>query len=131
MMNSHQIETYRERLRALAQRHSDGMDRLHNEALHGLGGESGGGLSNAPMHLADLGTAHHEGEVGLALFATEERLLAESNAALDRIDAGTFGLCERCFQEIPTARLDAFPYARFCIACSRMSEKSGEDPGLP
>jgi RNA polymerase-binding transcription factor DksA len=129
-MTTHQFQVYQERLRALAQRHSDGMNQLQKEALHGLGGESGGGLSNAPMHLADLGNAHHEGEVDLALMQNEERLLAECNAALARIDAGTFGLCQRCFKEVPIQRLDAFPYARFCVTCSEIVEKKGDDSGL-
>jgi RNA polymerase-binding transcription factor DksA len=130
-MNNQQLKKYQDRLRTLAQRHSDGMSRLQNDALHGLGGESGGGLSNAPMHLADLGNAHHEGEVDIALMENEERLLAECNAALARIDAGTYGLCDRCFREIPTSRLDAFPYARFCLPCSETVEQSGESPDLP
>jgi RNA polymerase-binding transcription factor DksA len=123
-MNAIAIEKYRRRLLQLIQRHSDGVAR-QGDALHGLGGESGGGLSNAPLHLADLGNAHHEEEVDMALMETEERLLAECNAALDRVNAGTFGLCQRCCERIPTSRLDAFPQARYCLDCSRAAEKEG------
>jgi RNA polymerase-binding transcription factor DksA len=126
------MATYKRRLQALAQRHSDGVSRLQGEGLHGVGGESGGGLSNAPMHLADLGTAYHEEEVDLILMQNEEQLLAEANAALARIEAGTFGLCAQCYKEIPKRRLDAFPYARYCVACSRAIERRRADhaPGI-
>jgi RNA polymerase-binding transcription factor DksA len=126
-MNARAIEKYRRRLLELVQRHSDGVTR-QGDSLHGLGGESGGGLSNAPLHLADLGNAHHEEEVNMALMETEERLLAECNAALDRIDAGTFGLCQRCFEKVPPARLNAFPAASYCLSCSQIVEK--EDAGF-
>jgi len=122
-MTAAEITTYQQRLQVLLQRHTEGVSLLQDEALHGLGGESGGGFSNAPLHPADLGNAYHEEEVGLILMQNEEQLLAESNAALDRIDAGTFGLCEKCFRGIPRARLDAFPYARCCLACSRERER--------
>lgn len=44
--------------------------------------------------------------------------LAEIAAALDRVDAGTFGVCEACGAPIATARLEARPSARLCIECA-------------
>jgi RNA polymerase-binding transcription factor DksA len=123
MLNPQQIETYRRRLQELARRHDADLASLRGETAHGVGGESGGNLSNAPHHEADLGTAHHEEEVGLLLLENQERLLAECNAALARITAGTYGLCERCSKEIPTERLDAFPDARYCVRCAERVER--------
>jgi DnaK suppressor protein len=40
-------------------------------------------------------------------------------AALRRFDAGTYGKCERCGNEIPTERLEAIPAARLCVACKQ------------
>lgn len=40
-------------------------------------------------------------------------------AALDRIDAGTFGTCERCGNQIPDERLEARPTAALCVACKQ------------
>ncbi len=127
-MNARAIERYKRQLLELVQRHTDGLSR-QGDALHGLVGESGGGLSNAPLHLADLGNAHHEEEVDMALMETEEHLLAQCIAALDRIDAGTYGLCQRCFAQIPTARLDAIPYASYCLSCCRETEKERAEFG--
>jgi DnaK suppressor protein len=124
-MNSQQIETYRQRLMALANRHESDMQRVRGE-VHG--GGSAGNLSNVPVHLADLGSDYHEEEVDLILMENEEVLLSETNAALARIDAGTFGICEKCFKDIPPGRLDAFPYARFCLPCAETLRRRGINP---
>jgi len=117
-MNAAKMESYRHQLEELARRHGNDVSGLREETSHGLGGESGGGISNAPTHLADLGNAHHEQEVDLLLLENQEGFLAECNAALDRVAAGTYGLCEGCFEDIPRGRLDAFPYARYCVRCA-------------
>jgi RNA polymerase-binding transcription factor DksA len=109
MLNRRQIDTFKRRLQELARRHDADLTSLRNETARGVGGDAGGSLSDAPHHEADLGTAHHEEEIGLLLMENQERLLAECNAALARITAGTYGLCGRCAAEIPVARLDAFP----------------------
>jgi RNA polymerase-binding transcription factor DksA len=51
----------------------------------------------------------------LAVQATE--VLAELDAALGRIDGGTYGTCDGCDDAIPVARLEAIPEARFCVSC--------------
>jgi DnaK suppressor protein len=53
----------------------------------------------------------------------EGHTLAETAAALERIEQDTFGLCEECQMEIPKARLQALPYTRHCIDCARMLER--------
>ena len=125
MLQRTEIDRYRQQLEELGRRHASDLARLRSDASHGLGGESGGGISNAPTHLADLGTAHHEEEVGLLLLENQETLLAECDAALARIEAGTYGLCERCSQPIPPDRLDAFPYARHCVRCAGRDQSRG------
>jgi RNA polymerase-binding transcription factor DksA len=117
------IESYRRKLLDLGQRLRGDLSELEREALQGLGGEAGGGLSNSPLHLGDLGTETFTEELGLDLLGNEEQLLAEVNAALARIDQGTFGHCEKCRKEIARARLGALPYARYCRACAEQAEK--------
>jgi RNA polymerase-binding transcription factor DksA len=48
------------------------------------------------------------------MFPAQVRLM---NAALDRIAAGTYGYCARCYGEIDMVRLTALPHASFCIPC--------------
>jgi RNA polymerase-binding transcription factor DksA len=123
MMTPAEIDAYRSRLLPLARRYRAGVTELRGESLHGLGGESGGGLSNLPTHLADLGNASYEEEMSLTLLENQEMLLQECDAALARMDAGIFGLCEECHRQISRGRLQVFPYARHCVACARKLEK--------
>jgi DnaK suppressor protein len=125
MLSQADIDQFRERLRELMNRHDSDLSGVQDEALRALGGEAGGGISNLPAHLADMGNATYEEEVGLGLMENEERLLAECTAALARIEAGTYGLCEGCYQPIPKRRLLAFPYARRCVSCARKQEQNG------
>ena len=54
----------------------------------------------------------------MATLVQQSRLrLAELDSALRRLDAGTYGVCERCGGPIPEARLEARPTARTCVTC--------------
>jgi DnaK suppressor protein len=63
------------------------------------------------------GTMNIDRERDLALSAQARAAVDEIDHALAKIDAGTYGTCERCGQPIPKARLKALPYARLCVAC--------------
>jgi DnaK suppressor protein len=80
-------------------------------------------LSSMPFHMADAGTDNYELENTLGLMDSERKILAEIDAALERIDAGTYGTCEGDDQLIPKARLNAIPWARYCVACANLSER--------
>ena len=49
--------------------------------------------------------------------------LSEIEAAIERLDAGTYGMCERCGQPISKARLEALPAARTCIDCAARARR--------
>ena len=53
-----------------------------------------------------------------AMLAQSYRHLAEVEAAMGRMDAGSYGLCVTCGRDIHPARLDARPYAAQCISCA-------------
>lgn len=63
------------------------------------------------------GTANIDRERDLALSAQARAEVEEIDAALGRIEAGTYGVCERCGQPIPRPRLRALPQARLCVDC--------------
>ena len=122
MMTRAEMNARRRSLQALAERYRGGVSELREESLHGLGGESGGGISDVPTHMADLGNASYEEELTLTLLEAQEGLLEECDAALDRLTAGTYGLCEECRRPIASGRLQACPYARHCVSCARKLE---------
>ncbi|HVM39406.1 MAG TPA: TraR/DksA C4-type zinc finger protein [Acidimicrobiia bacterium] len=72
-------------------------------------------LSSADQHPADLGTETFEREKDLSILESLENELAQIEAALRRVDEGTYGTCEACGQAIAPERLEAQPAARFCI----------------
>src|SRR5262249_25103051 len=109
-MTRHQVEKYRERLRSLAQRLGATVSGLEDQARTPTGGESSGGLSNAPLHLGDVGSETYNQELGATLLENETYIRGEVLDTLERIDRGTFGQCENCGQIIAPERLDALPY---------------------
>jgi len=56
----------------------------------------------------------------LALREKEEQHLEAVEAALARLDAGTYGRCTSCGQQIAAERSDALPWAALCIECQRL-----------
>lgn len=73
-------------------------------------------------HLADTASATLGREIDYTLGENSETVLAEIDSALARIEAGTYGICTNCGEEIPVERLEAYPWASLCIACKRRSE---------
>jgi DnaK suppressor protein len=51
-----------------------------------------------------------------------ERLLDQVEDALERFEAGAYGLCKQCGREIDPARLKALPYATLCLSCQQRRE---------
>ena len=92
---------------------------MENEALR----KSNSDLSNLPVHMADLGTDNFDTENTLGLMEGERKLLEEIYDALERIENGTYGICESNGEPIPKARLKAIPWARHCVACATNAEK--------
>jgi DnaK suppressor protein len=122
MMTRAETEAHRQRLLALMSRLDQDRAQLKDEALQGNGGEASGGLSDVPLHPADLGSHSFEEELTLSLLGKEEQIIAEINAALERMDQGVYGCCEACQRKIPRERLRALPYARRCVACARQAQ---------
>jgi DnaK suppressor protein len=74
------------------------------------------------QNATDVSIREHAGEeVALSLLDTEEELLSQCTAALERIKLGTFGLCATCGKPISRRRLEAAPQASKCIRCTRGS----------
>lgn len=79
-------------------------------------------LSRLPIHLADLGTDNCEIENIIGLMGSERKLLTEIDEALQRIDEGTYGICQASGKPIPKERLEAIPWAKYCVDYARLLE---------
>jgi RNA polymerase-binding transcription factor len=79
--------------------------------------------SSADNHLADTATDTFDRELDEGLEEDAGRLLGQVDAALRRIEAGTYGKCDACGREIDEARLEAVPYATLCIDDARKQER--------
>jgi RNA polymerase-binding protein DksA len=94
----------------------------------------GSDLSNLPIHMADLGTDNSEIENIIGLMSSERKMLSEIDDALGRIEEGTYGICEGNGEPIQKPRLNAIPWARYCVPCATLLEKGllakKEDNGL-
>ena len=80
-------------------------------------------LSTMPIHMADLGTDSYEQELTLELMDSERKVIADIDYALNRIEEGTYGICEIGGEPISKLRLGAIPWARFCVACAGLVER--------
>jgi len=99
------------------------MSGIEAEALRKDRKDIASDLSTLPTHPADIGTDNFEQEFTLGLLESERVLLDEIDAALQRIDEGTFGICAGTGKPIGKARLKARPWARYCIEYAHMIEK--------
>ncbi|WP_426403397.1 histone H1-like repetitive region-containing protein [Streptomyces sp. R-07] len=102
--------------------------RLRSELVHsqeeltGLMRDSGDGAGDDQ---ADTGTKNITREHELALAANAREMLEQSEHALERLDAGTYGLCEVCGKPIGKARMQAFPRATLCVEDKQRQERRG------
>lgn len=80
-------------------------------------------LRDAGDDEADAGAKTFEREHELAMTSNARDLLEQTERALARIDAGTYGACDSCGQPIGKARLMAFPRAVLCVTCKQREER--------
>lgn len=107
------LEAERDRLAA----EIDDMEHDGSEAQSDISGEN-----NYRDHMADQGTATFGKELDMTLEGNARELYARVVAAIERMDAGTYGVCVRCGGEIGAERLRAMPAASLCIACKEWEE---------
>ncbi|MFE5374582.1 TraR/DksA family transcriptional regulator [Streptomyces mirabilis] len=93
---------------------------LSEESIAGLMRDSGDGAGDDQ---ADTGTKNITREHEMALAANAREMLEQTERALERLDAGTYGLCENCGNPIGKARMQAFPRATLCVECKQKQER--------
>lgn len=87
-----------------------------------------GAADDGPKDSVDMSLQDVNQELALRLGERESQMVADIDQALLRIEEGSYGTCARCGKEIPGARLEALPTARYCAPCQEIIEAGeGED----
>lgn len=75
------------------------------------------------MDAYDLASEERDREISFILTDREREKIQSIQEALERIEEGTYGICESCEAEIAEGRLTALPFTRMCVACQAEHEK--------
>jgi DnaK suppressor protein len=128
-MNKKELQKFEAILLEERKRYIAELAHIKTEGLMTSQKESAGELTSYSFHMADQGSDTMEKEKSVFLASSMGNELYEIDQALLRVKDGKFGLCESCNKEIEPARLEAMPYAKLCIKCSRAAEKQTKSNG--
>ncbi|WP_293786946.1 TraR/DksA C4-type zinc finger protein [uncultured Aeromicrobium sp.] len=81
------------------------------------------GVDGAGNDQADVGSTSLERDAEMSLAANQQVLLIQTEKALERLEDGSYGICENCGEPIGKLRLMAFPRATLCMECKRKEER--------
>lgn len=122
-MDKKDIKIFKELLLKKKAALSKGIEHIANDALKTSQRDAAGDLSAYSLHMADMATDNYDREFALNLADNEQKILNRIDAALEKMDGDTFGLCEVCNKKISKVRLKAVPYAELCVPCQEKQEK--------
>src|SRR5262245_65732053 len=114
-MRKDRLTQFRKRL---IEKHAQLADGVGRTAIYGKDQED-----DSIKDLGDQANTAYTREFFFELGNGDRRLLRDVVAALQKIDNGSFGDCERCGESIADKRLEALPFARYCIDCQRLAEE--------
>jgi RNA polymerase-binding protein DksA len=114
-------EHFRQRLLEERKRVQEAIDYLHEENPGSIQDETQD--STADNHPGDMATVTFDRELDYTLEENEGRLLQAIDAALTRMDDGSYGACVSCGQPIGAERLEALAWTTQCIDCKRKEER--------
>jgi RNA polymerase-binding transcription factor len=116
------VEVPKDRYQALRERLQNQRDEILNMYKQDLraGQES---ADDGTEDIVDRANNAYNRELMFSLSDTERATLLQIENALRRMDEGIYGKCSNCGQSINILRLEAVPWARFCIDCQELAEK--------
>lgn len=124
--NQEELEHFKSLLLRLKQETQEEIDELR-EAVGEIDENEDDVSSSMDHHPGDLGTEEETKETDYVLIQRDLKKLEKIDAALDRIDNGTYGVCEDTGKKIPKERLEAIPYTRFSMEAQKKYDE--ENPG--
>ena len=122
-LNKAEIEHYKTLLLNKRREILNNVTNIEVGALKKSRQDATGDLSSMPLHMADIGSDTFEQEFALGLVESERRLLQEIDEALARIESRTYGICQATLVMIRKARLEAQPWAKYCVEHARKLEE--------
>jgi len=114
-------ELFRRRLLDERVRVTAALEYLHVENAGSM--EDEGEEAGIGNHLAETASATLDREIDYSLEENSAHVLAAIDAALVRLESGTYGMCVECGNAIDDDRLEAIPYATKCIDCRRREDR--------
>jgi DnaK suppressor protein len=114
--------------RKLLEEERSRLQEMREGILREGSGADDGELSSIDQHPGDLGSETFEHEKNLSLLEQVNDELLQIEAALHRLEQGTYGVCQACGRKIAEERLEALPATRFCVDDQAKAER---ELGLP
>ncbi len=107
------LGVFKDLLLAMRKRLSGQMNALKNDSLESVDW----------LNLEEDGTDIFERQFALNIVSSENEMLQEIDDALERVEEGTYGICQSCNGPIGEARLKALPFVKTCVVCQSKMEK--------
>lgn len=121
------IKKQQQRLFDLRDELMEAMYGVQNETIKSATENSDTGNG---MHQGDAGSDSYDRDLALSMLAKEQDALSEIEKALERIEKGTYGICEMSGEKIPQPRLEALPFARLTVECQAAWEEEQRNRGV-
>jgi RNA polymerase-binding transcription factor DksA len=103
---------------------TEGIERHSEETLKRSSKDDAGDLSAYGQHMADAGTNTFDRDFALSLVSSEQEALSEIDAAIKRVQDGTYGICEITAKPISKERLLAVPFTRYSAEAQKQIERN-------
>jgi DnaK suppressor protein len=121
-MDEKRLDYFRNVLLEQLRQHNENVRENQSDALEMAAADDG------VKDVADMSLQDVSQEIEYRLSERESQMVADIDQALLRLDEGSYGVCARCGKEIPDARLEAVPTARYDAQCQALIEQgTGED----
>jgi RNA polymerase-binding protein DksA len=115
-------KAFKERLLAERERVLGEISELEAELSISL--EDSSGESPYDQHMAETAGATLDREIDLSLQDNARGTLAQVDRALEKLEEGTYGICDKCGKPIGEGRLEIAPYSALCVDCKRLQERA-------
>ena len=119
-MNKKTLEKFKKTLTELKKKIEGNIDGLNETSL-----DQGSNLSHYPDDPSYIANDEFEKPMAFNIMNVDQSILEQVDDALNKIQNGTYGICERCGKKISIERLEAKPWAKYCVKCREELENLG------